>query len=204
MNAYKSGHWTRPTTTDPELLMGLGASGGIVRNIKTQPSPSSSSSSQLDHNDTMASLGDLQPTLDRYFQSIGNNPQIQSGIVGRIPTSDSFLHGVLGLYGNQEYQSRLSPQPPSSFDPASLLGASGFSYGGSDSAYSQPTPQPPPSISPIPSPGFDAGFMTSVPTNMYLSQAPVAAQSGVSTEDSHAAFLWDSFFQDFGAPESRE
>lgn len=143
--------------------------------------------------DVMASLEDLPPSLNEYLRSLDSNSQDISAMSGQIATSDSFLYGVLGLYGNQEYQP--APQPSSmplgSFD--------NFSAPTMPRAHSED-----PSNLYIP-PNFHSSETSSVtPSDLHIASMsfpPIDSDLSLSSmQNDNSAFHWEEFLQELGVP----
>lgn len=118
-DSYHAGTWTQPTTTDSQLQRGLGGS-ATVQHVRTQrrespsitpaPLPVPEVSSTMD---VMGSLAMVEPSLEEYLRSYGVQPVASSSqdederrqsksnnldfaeMAMNIPSSDTFLHGVL-------------------------------------------------------------------------------------------------------------
>jgi hypothetical protein len=203
MNAFKQGTWTRPTTTDSQLLLGLGASGAVVHNARSHPDPPVSFSEQLDRNDVMASLENFQSSLDGYLQSLEHNPQIAPEAYGGIATSDSFLYGILGGSGNSEFPANLQAdtQPTASFDPKSVLETPDVPvYNTTDPFQSQPGFQNPTETSDFSSLAPGVPDMSLPFTSAGPPPALTESQTIIPVDDAHAAFLWDNFLRELGIP----
>ncbi|KIM34296.1 hypothetical protein M408DRAFT_59666 [Serendipita vermifera MAFF 305830] len=206
--SFERGTWSRPTESDPALFPGLGGCKAIVHQTRQQPAASPASSTE--ENNVLASLGNVQPTLDDYLRSFQQQPgNSNTNVPMGITSSDDFLRGALtgdwaGLAPTQpdstmpDLTGRYNPAPatlnvswqdPYNTQPMQQNGSGMFASSPySDSSMSSGSNGN----------NLQSNFAYTPPFQSFGKTPPANTASLANGQSEETIVLWDNFLRDLG------
>lgn len=206
--SFERGTWSRPTESDPALFPGLGGCKAIVHQTRQQPAASPASSTE--ENNVLASLGNVQPTLDDYLRSFQQQPgNSNTNVPMGITSSDDFLRGALtgdwaGLAPTQPDSTM--PDLTGRYNPAPAT----LNVSWQDTYNTQPMQQngsgmfaPSPYSDSSMSSGsngnnLQSNFAYTPPFQSFGKTPPANTASLANGQSEETIVLWDNFLRDLG------
>lgn len=187
--------WNRPTTTDSELFLSLGAAGSVLKVPKpVLPFP------QNTERDVMASLGQIQPEINTYLRYLDRQSVSESSIFTAGPSSDAFLYGVVRGHEGASASASFNPSQQPFSDPG-FISAPTTSAQYTKSSFRRLFP-PTEEQYPDQLLTLDTGSSSQPMSDCHPPTEPAAILGSQASLPDTTLFHWDNFLQEFGIPNS--